>query len=190
MKKIFMVAAIFMITASTASAGTGIGKAVAESRKMVKEMGMTLKSHLKEAIQTSGFPAAIDVCKTIAPQVAEDLSEKRGAMIHRVSLRLRNSANAPDEVEDNILKQMDRDIEAGILRKEYVAVETDTGGSKILRYMKPIVTQKLCLNCHGPRDKLAPGVADALRENYPDDNATGYGENQVRGAFSVKYPLD
>jgi len=45
------------------------------------------------------------------------------------------------------------------------------------------------LQCHGARDKLAPGVADALKELYPQDQATGYAVGDLRGAVSVKIPI-
>jgi mono/diheme cytochrome c family protein len=49
------------------------------------------------------------------------------------------------------------------------------GGRRYVHYMKPIViAAPVCLQCHGAPDKLAPGVADALKELYPQDQATGY----------------
>jgi len=181
--------AALMILAGAANAQTNIRHAELESKAMIKELGSSLKSALKETIKTSGFGEAINVCKSIAPQMAGDIGAKHNAKIHRVSLKTRNSANTPDEVEKNILKRMDMDRANGKLRPFYTAVETDSAGGKNLRVMKPILTSKLCLNCHGAKSALNPDAAKAIRENYPDDMATGYDVNQVRGAFSVIYPL-
>ena len=40
--------------------------------------------------------------------------------------------------------------------------------------MKPIfIAGPVCLHCHGAPDKLAPGVAEALKELYPMDRRRG-----------------
>ncbi len=46
-----------------------------------------------------------------------------------------------------------------------------------------------CLDCHGPRDKMAPAVLAALAERYPADAATGFDCDDLRGAISVRVPL-
>jgi len=51
------------------------------------------------------------------------------------------------------------------------------------RYMKAIPTGGLCLQCHG--QNVAPGVHQKLNELYPNDQATGYSEGEIRGAFVV-----
>jgi len=185
-----MIMAALLVFSGNAYAGDAWKQAVVDSKKMVKEMGMGLKSALKEAIKNSGPAEAIYVCRSIAPQKAAEISEKHGASIRRVSLKLRNPSNAPDRVEKKILTQMEKDHAAGALRPAYIAIETGADGARRLRFLKPIVTGKVCLNCHGPKGSLAPGVAEALEKNYPGDMATGYTVNQVRGAFSVSYPID
>jgi mono/diheme cytochrome c family protein len=52
----------------------------------------------------------------------------------------------------------------------------------------PITISAQCLACHGARDRLAPGVADALAKLYPKDNATGYDDGDLRGWFWVEVP--
>ena len=63
------------------------------------------------------------------------------------------------------------------------------GDKRVVRYMKALPTQPLCLNCHGTEDKLSPEVKAKLTGLYPQDKATGYGEGQIRGALTVKRPL-
>jgi hypothetical protein len=48
----------------------------------------------------------------------------------------------------------------------------------------------LCVNCHGPRDALAPGVAEILDAEYPDDRATGYRPGDLRGLVRVSIPRE
>lgn len=191
MRKVFTAAAIaFMAFHGPVEADASQREAVGASKKMIKELGMELGSNLKNAIKSAGFGEAIDVCRSIAPQAAMDIGEKHGAVIRRVSLKLRNKGNAPDKVEMRMLERMETDHAAGRLRSFYTAVETIPGEGKRLRLMKPIVTRKLCLNCHGQEADLNPEAAAAIRANYPGDEATGYDVNQVRGAFSVIYPLN
>ena len=64
------------------------------------------------------------------------------------------------------------------------------GSRRYVHYMKPIfIAAPVCLQCHGAPNKLAPGVADALKELYPQDQATGYVVGDLRCAVSVKIPI-
>jgi hypothetical protein len=60
---------------------------------------------------------------------------------------------------------------------------SDDGGAT---YMQAIVTQPLCVACHGTA--LAPDVASALARLYPSDRATGFAVGDLRGAFVVRWP--
>jgi hypothetical protein len=53
--------------------------------------------------------------------------------------------------------------------------------------MKAIPTAKVCLACHG--SAITPEVTAALDEAYPQDQARGYAEGDIRGAFSLSKPL-
>lgn len=74
----------------------------------------------------------------------------------------------------------------------------DTGARVYFRYMRSITMPGLptepphlpCLKCHGTFDQLGPGVADAVLSEYPHDQAMGYKKGDIRGAWSVKIPLD
>ena len=55
--------------------------------------------------------------------------------------------------------------------------------------MKALPVGDVCLNCHGPADKLDAGLKAELGKYYPHDQATGYAKGQSRGALTVKRPL-
>ena len=59
-------------------------------------------------------------------------------------------------------------------------------GRRVFRYMKAIGTQPVCTACHGAA--IAPGVAAALDDLYPEDRARGFGVGDIRGAFSIVQP--
>jgi hypothetical protein len=59
-----------------------------------------------------------------------------------------------------------------------------------LGVLTPIRVGGLCLQCHGQPDDLAPGVVESLERLYPDDQATGFAEGDLRGWFWVEVPAE
>lgn len=51
------------------------------------------------------------------------------------------------------------------------------------RYLQAQGVAGVCLMCHG--QSLSEPVQQALRDYYPDDEATGYTPGQIRGAISL-----
>ena len=48
------------------------------------------------------------------------------------------------------------------------------------------IERPVCLSCHGPPGSLDPEVTTALKNLYPQDEATGYRMGDLRGAFVVE----
>jgi hypothetical protein len=46
----------------------------------------------------------------------------------------------------------------------------------------------MCLGCHGKN--IAPEVQAKLDELYPEDQATGFSEGDLRGAFVISWQQD
>jgi hypothetical protein len=55
-----------------------------------------------------------------------------------------------------------------------------------LRYMKPILIQPECLNCHGSESTMLEEVSSLIAERYPNDKALDYKPGELRGAVSIK----
>jgi hypothetical protein len=156
---------------------------VLDSRAAAGQLGSQLMAELTGALQSS--PAdAIGVCRDRAPAIAAAVGARTGADLGRTALRVRNPANAPTDWQRLVLESFATQLAAGA---DPAGLEfTDTvisGGVTERRWMKPILTGPMCLQCHG--SALAPGVADALTAAYPDDQATGFGAGELRGAFYV-----
>lgn len=132
-----------------------------------------LKSRLMGVVSKDGVAAAISVCKEDAPQLAKEVSEEQGLSIGRTSFRLRNSANRPPDW-------------AVTLVAEKVAEPTYLANEDRLAAWLPIPTGPMCLNCHGTKEGIAADVLAALEEKYPDDQATGFEEGDLRGWFWVE----
>ena len=117
--------------------------------------------------------------------------DQTGYYVRRVSLKYRNPDDIPDQYEKGVLEKFDSLREEGkmvVEHEDYRVVEED--GKKYLRYMKPLITKKLCLNCHGSTEDIPTTVRGFLNTNYPEDRATGFKVGDVRGAVSVKIPLE
>jgi hypothetical protein len=150
----------------------------------IKAYGETLKGELMAAMQSGGPVTAIEVCKVRAPAIAEAVSREHDLDVHRVSLKNRNPANAPNAWQREVLLQFEQRRAAGEDPASLVwqdTVDTPEGGE--FRLMKAIPTAGLCLGCHG--EAMPEPVAEKIAALYPDDRATGFREGDIRGAFVV-----
>jgi Protein of unknown function (DUF3365) len=158
-----------------------------QSRVIAQQLGTELKAELTTALSSEGATGAINVCRKRAPEIAAKLSRESGAVVSRTALRVRNPANAPDDLQRAILEQFAADLAEG--RSELpleAAVEINRGGKIEHRYMRAIPMDTMCVACHGKQ--VAPEVASAIASGYPADQATGFEQGQLRGAFSVIWP--
>ena len=157
---------------------------LAESQELTQAFGARLKTELMEALARGGPEAAIEVCRDRAPQIASELSRQSGAKVRRTSLRFRNPANAPEPWETRVLDGFGNTVaKEGGEPQEYFA--EDSNGTA--RYMMAIPTGPVCLTCHG--QALADTLDARLAIDYPHDRARGYALGDVRGAFSVTWPV-
>ena len=163
---------------------------VEQARTVATKVLEETKSVLEAALKGGQSAAALGVCASVAQDIARR-HEQQGWRVRRVSEKVRNPADVPDAEELAVLRAWQDAHTAGRLtptteRREIVTA----GGRRYVHYMKPIfIAAPVCLQCHGAPDKLAPGVADALKELYPQDQATGYAVGDLRGAVSVKIPI-
>lgn len=181
-----------LVAALVASAAAGAQQAdlIGEARSVANSVPPKLLQVLMTEIEKGGPEGAITVCRDQAPKMAANASQATGWQIRRVSLRNRNPKAVPDAWERAALEDFDRRAAAGespasLERGEVVS----ENGVRSYRYMKALPTQPLCLNCHGPADKLSAAVRARLAEHYPADNATGYAIGQIRGAMTIRKPL-
>ncbi len=166
-----------------------LSERVNASRAAIQTMAKSLVATLEGAIATSGPAGAVKVCHDQAPGIQQAVSTNLGISVGRTSLKVRNPNNAPDAWEKAVLEDFQQRIAAGeditkMERREVV----EQNGDKWFRYMKAIPTRKVCLACHG--EELSSEVAAAIKEAYPNDQAVGFKEGELRGAFTLKQHLD
>ena len=156
--------------------------------KFIHELGTSLK----ESMADGGPEAAIAVCRDIAPTIANELSLLNGWKVTRVGTRVRNTMmGIPDAWEQDGLEYFSEEINRGTIpaNMSYTALVTE-GNQHYFRFMRPIVTQPLCLICHGASDTVPPTVQTVLDQHYPHDQAINYTVGELRGAVSIKQPMD
>ncbi len=143
----------------------------------------TLATNLKTAISQQGVEYAIKFCKLQAMPLTDSLSKKFAAQIRRTSLKIRNPANRPNDLESQILDAYQYNVENGLdLEANLQRIDQD-----YLLYTRPIVLDSpMCLSCHGgPGEQVTDEQIKLLVSLYPDDEAVGYQLGELRGMWSI-----
>lgn len=138
------------------------------------------KQALKQTLVTAlaqGPASAIDACRLQAPSLAMTHSSDE-VQVGRASHRLRNPDNAPTPWVADVINSYLSDPEQ---RKPVTQMLADGR----MGYVEPIMTQGMCLACHG--SNLPADVTEQLQRHYPDDRATGFKEGDLRGVFWVTW---
>lgn len=185
-KKFVRTTAILILLALPVSGIARDDAAIAQAAALADQLQSELSKKLQAAMSAGGPVAAIPVCKLEAPAIAARLSVD-GWQVRRVGTRVRNPATGqPDAWEQTGLAQFARRLRAGETPDSLSVTGrfVEPRGTR-LRWMRPILTGPLCLNCHGNVATQTPELRAALRRAYPQDAATGYAAGELRGAFSV-----
>lgn len=162
---------------------------VEEGKGVMGAFGKTLKETLMLAVAEGGPVNAIGVCNEKAPEIAAAVGAEKGWTVARSSHKLRNPENAADAftaatIADFLTREAAGEKADSLVRAEIV----DEDGQQVFRMVKAIPTAGLCLNCHGG-DTVKPDVVAKLAELYPDDQARGFSEGQMRGVFTLSKAL-
>lgn len=159
---------------------TSIGQKA--SADLLKTLGGNLKKHLK-----SGGPmGALDFCANNAYMLTQKVDSAYGkdVSVKRISIRYRNPADMPEKNEEPILRALHLMNQNGVVPPREIVQDVGNG---VYKYYKPLlVNKKACLLCHGDVRKNDPELYKAIKETYPDDRATGFDLNDMRGAIVVE----
>lgn len=183
--RLFFSAAVLVAAGSVLAADEPPPSPEQEARALAKQFVGRLKPQLKQAMDKGGPSAAVAVCAEAAPAIADSLSTESGWTVRRVSLQPRNASRAqPDEWEQAVLYDFNRRQAQGEAPGRIAFGEVVDGR---YRFMQAQGVEPLCLLCHGKG--LSDDAQAALDKYYPDDQATGYSLDQVRGAISLSRGL-
>ncbi|MCL7750936.1 DUF3365 domain-containing protein [Guyparkeria hydrothermalis] len=158
-----------------------------EYKATMQAFGTTLKGELQAAMKEGGPMAAVQVCNERAPEIAADMSQESGYTLRRTSLKPR--ATPPTDWERAVLEEFEARKANGTPVAEIAWHEVkEIDGEQQLRFMKAIPTEGVCLTCHG--QDVDPKLKAEIDRLYPDDQATGFAEGDIRGAFSISAALE
>lgn len=186
-----ILAALLLSSGIPAAADESGAEHTAATRQVSAELLQALGSKLKAQLEKGDPAAAIRVCRDIAPEAANNLSRRNGWRVTRVGTRVRNPMlGMPDTWEQSVLISFaDRAAQGETLADmEYADVVEEQDG-RYFRYMKAIGVKPMCLMCHGSPDQIPEPVKAVLKTDYPHDAAINYKAGELRGAVSIKQPL-
>ncbi len=163
----------------------------AQSAESLSEIGLDyametkklLGQNLMGTMQKEGTVAALKFCNVQAYPLTDSIANQYNAAIKRVSDRPRNPDNLANEEE---LRQIAHFKELLAKGKDIEPVVDVVNEDR--RFYYPILTNSMCLQCHGaPDSDISSETLASLLELYPSDRATGYEVNQVRGIWSITF---
>lgn len=141
-----------------------------------------LGKNLMGAIQSKGTLHALEFCHVKALPITDSLAKLKYATIQRVSDKNRNPKNKANAMENALIADFQKQIKN---QKEPQVVKKTIGNKNFYYY--PIVTNTMCLQCHGKKENMTSDVFKKIQLLYPSDLAIGYGENQVRGIWKIGF---
>jgi hypothetical protein len=200
MKRVLVAALVLSTLVVTAGCGAGgtagdaeHGQAAVQDSALFVEradaaatgLAQTLGGRLTASLSEGGVAHAIDFCAGTALPLTDSVAAVHGVDLKRVSERTRNPSNTPDAEDRLAILAMDSIMRESGSPPAFRLQRTADGG---LRYYRPLMIGAMCVQCHGPAEALSPDVARVLRARYPDDEATGYEEGDLRGVIRVAAP--
>jgi len=155
-----------------------------------KELGLkyamntkaVLGKNLIVAIKNKGTEEAVAFCNTRAFNIVDSAGVALNTKIRRVSDFPRNAGNIANSTELNYIHNGKKAIVNGEKIKPLVQ-EID---GKMVGYY-PILTNDMCMQCHGnTTTQIQPETFDKIKDLYPNDKATGYSPNELRGIWVIE----
>lgn len=143
-----------------------------------------LSGKLTKAIEEKGISGAVEYCNLAAMPLVDSLSMVNNATIRRTSLRTRNPKNAANNWERGILADFETKMQNGEEPKPVVKLIDD----QTIAFAAPIKMLPLCGKCHGNiGTDIAAGDYLTIKKLYPEDEAFGFAEGQLRGMWSITF---
>jgi cytochrome c553 len=141
----------------------------------------SLLAHVSSAMKQGGSFYAVEFCNLEASSITDSLSNQFNCTISRVSEKNRNPENKLKTETDKQLWAWANQLDDP-MKDTLVVVESQA------TYYKPIRTAlPACLQCHGPVETIQADTYEKLQTLYPNDLATGYQLNELRGLWKIAF---
>jgi len=159
------------------------------ARRAAVTFDLRMKREISDRLERGEDPVAVYLAYADdVPGWGLEISNAGKIDFSRTAITVRNPANAPDAWETrqmelfNLLADSGQDSEAF-----EVAEIVQEGNEKVFRWMRPTIMGEACLTCHG--EAVSERIKLLLGQEYPLDDALGYSEGQLGGAYSVRKVL-
>jgi hypothetical protein len=154
---------------------------IAVGKKIAVETQGILAKNLVEAIGKGGTENAIAFCNISAISLTDSMAGILNADVKRVTDKPRNAINIGNDNELNLMQHLKNKVADGEALNDTIM----DGGNSVTGYY-PIITNAMCLQCHGkPETDINAATYEKLQQLYPEDKATGYTANELRGLWKV-----
>lgn len=148
-----------------------------------KQTQGVLLSNVSKAMQQGGSLYAVEFCNLQASGLVDSLNAEFDCKISRITDKNRNP-------ENHLGTKTDRQIWAYFsnIQQHEELHDTLVQNKEKITYYKPILTaMPACLQCHGPAEEIEPETYKKIQNLYPEDKATGYSLNELRGMWKIEF---
>jgi cytochrome c len=153
---------------------------------LVSTSKQTISTALVNAMEKGGVKYAAQFCNVAAYPIVDSLSQANGARIRRVSDKPRNPKDAMDQEELKVFSFFKEKIKQP--DAEMMPVLMQTNDSTVSYYSPIKISMPTCFKCHGEVGKEVKNEDYAtLKKLYPDDNAVGYKQGDLRGMYTIRF---
>lgn len=155
-----------------------------KGKQIVQQSFQALSGELQGALATGGVQNAVGYCHLKASPIIDSLSALHQVKISRTSAKLRNPDNPPSNLDVTVMEAYQAQLKEGQTLQPHLEVE----GSVVTFYAPIVIQNPMCLLCHGdPGVTIEQSNYDFIRSKYPEDRATGYKLNDLRGVWKVEF---
>jgi Protein of unknown function (DUF3365) len=190
MQTVFLLALTLTLFLGCKEKNNGDNKVELESGPVYQERGLNyalsakavLGKNLIGAIKAKGTKNAVGFCNEKAFHLTDSVAVALNVHIKRVSDKPRNPKNMANKSQLDFIKAGKQLLAQG----QKITPQLQELDGKIVGYY-PIVTNAMCLQCHGkPDDQINKATQEKLANLYPKDKAKGYAENELRGIWVIE----
>lgn len=159
------------------------------ARQAALSFDVRLKRESVDRINREDDPVAVYLAYADnVPGWGKEISDAGKFEFSRTALGVRNPANVPDAWEQRQMELFNLMADEGQDPETFEAAEiVQEGDAKVFRWLRPMVMGETCMACHG--EKIDSRIKLLLAQEYPLDEAAGYSEGQLGGAYSVRKVL-
>ncbi len=154
--------------------------------ELVSTTRQKISTTLAEAMEKGGVKYAAQFCNLVAYPIVDSLSKVHNARIRRVSDKPRNPKDAMDDEEQKVFAMFAAQLQQPDAEIKPILMQHSDGS---VGYYTPIkISMPTCLKCHGEVGKdVKPEDYAEIKKLYPNDNAVGYKQGDLRGMFSIRF---